>query len=222
MHDPGSPPQPSRPRGLLKLLPGRQPVAIEDDELGLERIIFFSDAVFAIAITLLAQEIRLPVAAEGGPVTWEDLLGLWPKMLSYVISFVTIGGYWVSHHRKFRLIRGYDRRLIWINLLALAAVAFLPFPTALLGEHGDEVPTAIFYAVTVIITGLLFTGVWVYATQGRRLLAPDVDEQVIRQGSVRALVPILCFAASIPVAVLVHPYAAEVIWGLSALVLLRV
>lgn len=186
--------------------------------MGLERIIFFSDAVFAIAITLLALEIRLPEGANG--VSGEALLGLWPKYLSYFISFVTIGSYWISHHRKFRLIERYDTRLMWLNLLALAAVAFLPFPTVLLGEYGDETPTAIFYAVVVIGTGLLFLWVWQYATQGHRLVALDLDEERIRLGAVRLLVPILFFAVSIPVA-WVAPYGAEVLWGLSALVLLR-
>lgn len=206
-------------RRWLDLLLARPSHLIEEDERGLERIIFFSDAVFAIAITLLALEIRLPEGASGG-VTWAALLGLWPKYLSYFISFVTIGGYWVSHHRKFRLIQRYDSRLMWLNLLALAAVAFLPFPTALLGEHGDETPVTIFYALMVIGTGLLFLAVWQYATQGHRLVAADLDQRQIRQGLVRALVPIMFFAISIPVA-LVAPYGAEVIWGLSALTMLR-
>ena len=215
-----APLQTSGPRRPLDwLLPPRR-LEIEDDELGLERLIFFSDAVFAIAITLLALEIRLPTA--DGPVTWADLLGLWPRYLSYTISFGTIGGYWVSHHRKFRLIRRYDTRLLWINLLALAAVAFLPFPTALLGEHGDEVPTAIFYALTVISTGLLFTWVGFYASRGRRLLAPDVDPLLIQRGTVRSLLPVAFFVVSIPVALWVHPYAAELIWGVSALMLVRI
>ena len=179
--------------------------------MGLERIVFFSDAIFAIAITLLALEIRLPGTGAGGAVTWEALGALWPKYLSYGISFVTIGGFWISHHRKFRLIRRYDNRLMWLNLLALAVVAFLPFPTALLGEYGDETPATVFYAGMVILTGLLFLAVWLYATHDRRLVDPALDAGVIRHGLVRALIPIVFFAVSIPLA-FVWPYGAEMVW----------
>lgn len=87
-------------------LPAEKQATSEQDRLGLERLIFFSDAVFAIAITLLALEIRLP--ASQGTLTndqlLQDLLALWPKYFSYVLSFLVIGGFWMGHHQKFRLI----------------------------------------------------------------------------------------------------------------------
>jgi uncharacterized membrane protein len=220
MQDRIPPARNSNPRYGLEVLLARRTEGVEDDELGLERIIFFSDAIFAIAITLLALEIRLPETAEG-EVTWGALGALWPKYLSYIISFLTIGGFWISHHRKFRLIERYDTRLMWLNLLALASVAFLPFPTALLGGHGNEKPAAVFYALAVIASGLLFWAVWRYAAHNHRLIRHDVDDWLIQRGDVRAWVPIVFFAASIPVALGVHPYLAEVLWGFSALTLAR-
>ena len=100
----------------------------------LERILFFSDAVFAIAITLLVLNIEVPdipqdLVAEELP---GQLLGLWPKYLSYVVSFLVILIFWISHHTIFSNIRGYDRVLIWLSSLFLMFVAFLPFPTAFL------------------------------------------------------------------------------------------
>jgi uncharacterized membrane protein len=79
---------------------------------GLERIVFFSDAVMAIAITLLILEVRLP---EGSADFSRRILALWPKYLGYFVSFWVIALYWVAHHRCFQLIRDYDRGLINLN-----------------------------------------------------------------------------------------------------------
>src|SRR5919199_4021121 len=124
-----------------------------EDDRGLERIIFFSDAVFAIAITLLVLNIEVPDIPQGR-VAQEllgQLLALWPKYLSYVISFLVILIFWISHHSIFSTIRGYDRVLIWLNSLFLMFVAFLPFPTALLSEYGDQQLVVVIYAGSVAI-----------------------------------------------------------------------
>ncbi len=124
-------------------------------------MIFFSDAVFAIAITLLALDIRLPVeaAALNDSELLQSLLALGPKYLSYCISFLVIGSFWISHHSKFRIITRYDSRLLFLNLLLLMVIAFIPFPTAILSEHGNRTAT-IFYALTMVAVGLLSTLMW--------------------------------------------------------------
>ena len=87
--------------------------AMPQEGLSLERIVFFSDAVIAIAITLLAIEIRLPeLGNEGGDALMAALSGLWPRYLSFVISFLVIGSFWWVHHRVFRAVRRYDEALI--------------------------------------------------------------------------------------------------------------
>ncbi|MBK7916581.1 MAG: DUF1211 domain-containing protein [Chloroflexi bacterium] len=93
--------------------------------------LFFSDAVFAIAITLLALEIRLPPLPETATnVQLLAALGaLWPRYLSYIISFLAIGMMWLSHHRAFRHVHRYSDRLILLNILFLLLIGFLPFPT---------------------------------------------------------------------------------------------
>src|SRR5215210_2931111 len=91
----------------------------------IERTVFFSDAAFAIAITLLALEIRLPNVADDPTALQEALIGLWPKFFSYLISFWFVGNYWVAHHRVFHYIRAYDRRLLLINLLFLMWIVLL-------------------------------------------------------------------------------------------------
>ena len=147
------------------------------DETGMERIVFFSDAVFAIAITLLALEIRLPeeIARGSNAELFQNLLAIWPKYLGYIISFLSIGNFWVVHHRQFRYIERYDTRLMFINLLILMSVAFMPFPTAIISENGNRTST-IFYALSAMVVGLLSTLLWVYASHNRRLVAANLGK----------------------------------------------
>jgi uncharacterized membrane protein len=126
----------------------------EHDQLGLERLIFFSDAVFAIAITLLALEIRLPAGGESLNDTqlFAQLIGMWHRYLAFFISFSVIGVFWISHHRKFRFIERYDRSLLMLNLLLLMMIAFIPFPSSIISENPNRTAT-IFYAVTMTLVG---------------------------------------------------------------------
>ena len=117
----------------------------------LDRLIFFSDAIFAIVMTLLVLEIRVPdvpsdVAAQEVPGL---VFELWPKLLSYVLSFLVIGLYWIGHHQTFRYVRSYDRTLLWLNLVFLLSISFIPFPTDLLGEYGELRFSVIFYAASL-------------------------------------------------------------------------
>jgi uncharacterized membrane protein len=110
-------------------------------------------------MTLLVLEIQVPdipanLVAEELP---EQLLGLWPKYLSYVISFLVILSFWMAHHSIFSAIRGYDKVLIWLNLLFLMFVAFLPFPTSLLGDYGNQQVVVVIYTGSVAITRLILS-----------------------------------------------------------------
>ena len=167
----------------------------------LERILFFSDAVFAIAITLLVLTIEVPdippdLVSEELP---GRLLDLWPKLFSYVISFLVILMFWTAHHSIFRPIKSYDRGLIWLNSLFLMFVAFLPFPTALLGAYGDQQLVVAIYAGSFAITRLLLTAVWWYATSGHRLVDDGLDLDTIRAFRVRGLAIPLVLLISIVV-----------------------
>lgn len=155
---------------------------VYEDKVGLERIMFFSDAVMAIAITLLALEIRLPgegVANLNDSELLHALLGIMNQYLGYIVSFLVIGMYWISHHNNFRLINRYDRHLMTINLLFLLVVAFIPFPTRILSENGNTVST-IFYAANLAAVGLLAYWMLSYAAGGHRLLDPGVRKATIR------------------------------------------
>ncbi|MFN8495059.1 MAG: TMEM175 family protein [Caldilineaceae bacterium] len=190
---------------------------VHTDEIGLERLIFFSDAVFAIAITLLALEIRLPELPENvsNAAMLAALGSIWPKYLSFVISFLVIGSYWIVHHRIFRNVRHYDGRLMLLNLLLLMAVSFVPFPTALLGEHANQVST-ILYAFTMAWVGCLTTAIFAYASAGGRLLEEPLAPSEFRQRLLRALIAPLVFLFSVGVAFW-NPNWAQYSWLLIAI-----
>ena len=166
----------------------------------LDRIVNFSDAVFAIVITLLVLDIRVPQIPPA-LVSQElpgQILDLSPKFLSYAISFLVIAIYWQAHHRVFRPIRSYDRTLLWLNFLFLMAISFLPFPTSLLGEYAGEQLSVAIYAANAATASLLLVSISWYATSGHRLVAPDsVDDEAERLQRMQALAVPAVFLLSI-------------------------
>ena len=181
--------------------------------LALERLVYFSDAIFAIAITLLVLDIKVPeldpALARAG--LSHQLLALIPRIFAYLVSFMVIGIYWEAHHRMFGFIKLCTRTLIWLNLLELMLIAFLPFPTALIGRYASVPSAVVFYASTVLAVGLARTVIWRYASAGRRLIDADTPEREIRGGLWRGLVSPLVFGISIPIA-LVAPLTAMLSW----------
>jgi len=156
-----------------------------DFVLHTHRIEALADGVFAIVMTLLILEIKVPDLphATGSAGLTAAVLALWPKFLSYVISFVTLGVYWVAHHLHFHTIKRADRVLAWINILFLLAIGLVPFSTALLGEY-YRVPVAVAaYGANMMAVGLILQLHWWYATRGRRLVDPDLEEGFVRSVS---------------------------------------
>lgn len=176
----------------------RAPAPASSDPAGLERIVFFSDAVFAIVATLLV----LPVAVDTGFGDEElaaTLSALMPELVAFVVGFLVVGQFWMAHHRTFGLVRRYDRKLMLLNLLALMAISFLPFPTALLGARGsDDGSVVAFYAACLAAASALAAAVWIHAVRAG-LLEPSVGAEVIRGHTWRSLVSVAVFAVSVPV-----------------------
>jgi len=174
---------------------------IEGDSRGLDRILALSDGVFAIALTLLVLNIEVPTIPED--LVAEELpgalLNLWPKYLSYVISFVVIVFFWMSHHSIFGVIKDYDRVLMWLNSLFLMFVAFLPFPTALMGEYGDQQVVVVIYAGSLAVTRLLLSLVWWHVSGKPGLANIDMDPSTMRTIGIRAWAIPLIFLVSIVV-----------------------
>jgi uncharacterized membrane protein len=173
------------------------------DEEGIGRILALSDGVFAIALTLLVIAITVP-ATTGNAGLPEALLGLWPRYLAYLLSFVVIARFCVIHHVAFRLIARYDTALVWLNLLLLMVVAFLPFSTAVLGKHAGSPAAAMLYAVSVCLASTSSAGYWWYASGRGRLLRPHVGRARIRAMRARSLSAPVFFALTLPIAALPH------------------
>jgi uncharacterized membrane protein len=168
-----------------------------------ERIKALSDGVFAIAITLLVLDLKVPeISGHAGGDLASSLLAMSPRFLTYVLSFLVVGLYWMSHHRIFAYIERYDPLLLWLNLLFLLSVSFIPFPTAVLSEHQAQPVAVAFYAASLAVTGLVGTLIWVYASRGRRLVDQDIDPRLVTYTALRGVVNVLVFLLSIPVAFL--------------------
>jgi len=170
-------------------------------EVGRDRdhIVNLSDGVFAIAITLLVLDIRVPDMPENMVASElpAALLALWPKYLGYFLSFVGISTFWMIHHSIFGPIRAYDRGLLYLNFLFLMVVAFVPFPTSLLGEYGNhQLPVAI-YAATLAIGRLLLTALHWYSTRNDHLLDEAPNPATVRFFLVRGLTIPAIFLLSI-------------------------
>ncbi len=193
----------------------------EQDTLGLERIVFFSDAVMAIAITLLAIDLKVPEIDPNLALTElpRQLKELSPSLMTFFISFVVIGIYWISHHRYFGLIKRYDTRLMLLNLVFLFFIACMPFMANLLGRF-VFVPTALIaYTLAVAALGIAMALIWSYASHRHRLIAADVHPDEIRKISVRLYSAPVMFLLAVPFAK-AGSWAVITIWWLSPLAVL--
>jgi TMEM175 potassium channel family protein len=151
---------------------GADPPSVRRDT---SRLVGFSDAVFAITITLLVLEIRPPTDDTN---LLHGLVALWPSYLAYALTFLFIGQVWANHHVMFEHIRAADRLVLLLNTLLLMVVAFLPFATSVLAEalrsgHGERT-AVVFYGIAFDVTALTFNAVWQYACR-HRLLSEALD-----------------------------------------------
>jgi len=166
-------------------------------EFQLERLILFSDAVFAIAITLLVIEIKIPEIHEK-PLQESALLiklaELIPKFIGFIISFLIIGQYWIVHHRMFSFVINYTDRLIWLNILFLFATALMPFSTAFYSEYvlRGVVSPIFFYTANITLLGLANFFMWRYLSKNKHL-TENLTAALAKYFSLRALTVPLIF-----------------------------
>jgi uncharacterized membrane protein len=178
----------------------------------------FSDGVLAIAITLLVLEIRVPEVSEGSTLS-SELLQQWPKYAVFAVSFITIGIMWVNHHALFGGVARVDRTLLFINLLLLMSISFLPFPTAVLGDYlreGDSgKAAAALYGMNMLLVGLGFLALWRYLLAHAELREPSLGDDGVRQALRRTVVGPLSYAAATLVALISAPAALIVFAALA-------
>jgi len=161
-------------------------------EFQLERLILFSDAVFAIAITLLVIEIKIPEIHEK-PVTENAVLHklaeLIPKFVGFLVSFLLIGQYWIVHHRMFSFVIDFTDRLIWLNILFLFAIALMPFSTGFYSEYvlRGVITPVIFYTANIALLGLANFLMWRYLSDRKNNLTENLTPALSKYFSLRAL-----------------------------------
>ena len=183
-------------------------------EFQLERLILFSDAVFAIAITLLIIEIKVPDIHENvsDKLLLHELGVLVPKFIGFVISFLLIGLYWSVHHRMFGFVTSYDGRLRALNLAFLFFIVLMPFSTGFYSEYAGKdlfvkqlkVPMT-FYVLNYVMVGLLNYFMWRYITNPKhKLTEPPIDPIVAKQAKARAIMVPTIFLMMLPVAYLAN------------------
>ena len=143
------------------------------------RVEAFSDGVFAIAITLLILEIKIPKPSDGA--LGNQLLRQWPSYFAFLISFVFIGVMWINHHRLFTHIKRCNNTLMILNLLLLLGVTIVPFPTAVLATHigfADQRTAALLYNGVYVFIAIIFNLLWRYAvSRNHHLLGKEVDKE---------------------------------------------
>ena len=172
---------------------------------GMNRLMGFSDGVFAIAITLLILNIEVPKPTGAAAVAVSQIVDEWPDILSYVISFLVIGNYWIVHHDIFGDVERYDGKLLWLNIIYLMFIAFIPFSTSLIGDFPGGVPVMI-YAGTLTLTSIVLAVLWRYAW-GSDLLDGTVDRDDMREVTYDILTPATVFAVSILIALVSAQWA---------------
>ncbi|MET8471480.1 TMEM175 family protein [Streptomyces sp. NPDC006422] len=173
------------------------------------RLEAFSDGVFAIAITLLILEVKVP-HVEHGESLWRALGDQWPSYAGYVVSFLVIGIIWVNHHQVFSHVVRVDRPLMFFNLLLLMIVAALPWPTAMLAEYlreGDSAShaAAAVYSLTMVAMSFAFQALWWHLTRSGHLFHARVDPEGARGTRARFALGSLGYPATVALAFVSAP-----------------
>ncbi len=191
-----------------------------EEQLGLERMVFFTDAVMAIAITLLAIDLKVPEIDPASAVTElpQQLSAMGPHLTSFFVSFIVIGIYWINHHRYFRYIKRYDNRLLLLNLMFLFFIACMPFLAGMLGQYVFVPMVLITYTLAIAALGLSMALIWWYA-ESHQFVTMDLGADTIRTNYIRLFIAPLMFLIAVPFA-FVSSTAVIVVWWLSPLAVL--
>jgi uncharacterized membrane protein len=181
--------------------------------LEFDRFAFFSDAVYAIALTLLVVGIAVPTVDDlrSAGEMWDVLVDLRQEFATFFVGFAVIGRYWLAHHRFVSVLRAVDTPLMVVNLTYLAFIAFLPFPTALVGRYEQNLVAFAFFAVVLSCVSALETVLFVTAER-RGLLQIAVPRDVYRFGLVASTLPVLVFMLSIPLAAATNSTVGLLSW----------
>ncbi len=179
-----------------------------------DRVFNFSDGVFAFAATLLVLKIDLPnISPEdlnSARLSFE-LFNLWPSYFANIISFLIICYYWLTHHAIFALVKKFDQVIIWLNIIFLIFLSFIPFPVDLFGEYSNSDIIVVFYSASLALVGFLLAAIWLYASFNHHLIDTNLSRRHILYYSARFLIAPMVFLLSIPL-VFIDPLVAKLSW----------
>jgi uncharacterized membrane protein len=180
------------------------------------RLDSFSDAIFAVAMTLLVFSFPVTsVPSNLGQAELQQLiLNEWPHLESFIISFLVTALFWVSHHVILDRIKRYDRTLVWLNFAFLLCIVFIPFPTAILVEYGKYWLAVALYAATLSAAGFALLTLWLWASRGYRLIDKAMNRQAVQSATIQVCITPCVFMMSIGVAYY-SPRLGQYFWLLS-------
>jgi len=182
------------------------------------RVEAFSDGVFAIIVTLLILEIKVPDIQESGSVLAlrDSLTALLPKFVSWVISFLTLCIVWMNHHRLFDMFKGINVGLFWLNVNLLLWVCFVPFPTALMGDYPHNPLAVAFYGAIMACTGISFVLTRLYGLKHKSLLKETVSLKKYKRAILFAFIFAVCLYCAGACLAWVHTYFSFAVYFLIA------
>jgi uncharacterized membrane protein len=166
--------------------------------IGKGRIEALADGIFAIAMTLLILDVKVPALEPAGGSTGlaQKIVQIWPKFVAFGVSFLIIGVFWVGHHAQFHYVRRSDRLFLWMNLVFLMVISAIPFSAALLGAYHNDPIAVVFYCGNMIVGGVVLFAQLRYAAGPGQLLDADLDRRFVRVAGQRTLMgPVLYLIA---------------------------
>jgi uncharacterized membrane protein len=173
-----------------------------DETITISRLTSFSDGVFAIAVTLLVFNLKVPQMPSGDIHTLlaDKVLAMVPNFTTYVLSFLLIAVYWTFHHRLLNLVTKMDNPFLWMNIWFLLLVSFIPFPAALYGSYPHEIFSFIFYIASMVLVNGISMLMLAYASYKYRLTSKELPLAMVKYLFFRQFTTILVFLLSIPIA----------------------
>lgn len=178
------------------------------------RVEAFSDGIFAIIVTLLVLEIKVPHIHEYNSAIElkQSLTALLPKFLSWIISFFTVAVIWVNHHKIFKQIKQIDSGIFWWNAFLLLWTSFIPFPTAVLGDYPENQTSVVLYGLVMSLMAVSFTLMRYYAIRRKDILEESVNLTNFKKGTKLSLIfgPVMYLSGV--VLGFIHPYLAFAVY----------
>lgn len=158
------------------------------------RIENLNDGIFAIVMTLLALDLKVPGIINENLL--EELIGVWPRFFIFFVSFVMLGVYWIGQHNQFHHIRFVDRKFLWISIIFLMFITLLPFTTGIIANYSGQTSAISIYGLNLIIIGAVGYVRWSYATKNHRLVSHSIDVRLVEMQKKRVLFsPAVCLLA---------------------------